>query len=124
MPNGSMGFRSPTRRGPWNLDLDGVDPALSLRRRSRGIGEVCCPSHRARRYRQCAARGVPVQPIGEPLVTTVFDLMLAQYGVGATGLPGEWPTGYGDGQPVHPGLAGGDHHGLAQVASGRARVRL
>jgi nitrate reductase alpha subunit len=26
----------------------------------------------------------------------VFDLMLAQYGVGRDGLPGEWPSGYAD----------------------------
>ena len=41
-------------------------------------------------------RGVPVVPVGtangERLVTTVFDLMLAQYGVGRDGLPGDWPT--------------------------------
>src|SRR5690606_38892694 len=29
-------------------------------------------------------------------VTTVLDLMLAQYGVGREGLPGDWPTGYDD----------------------------
>jgi nitrate reductase alpha subunit len=29
-------------------------------------------------------------------VTTVFDLMLAQYGVARPGLPGTWPTGYDD----------------------------
>jgi nitrate reductase alpha subunit len=41
-------------------------------------------------------RGVPVRRVGEHLVTTVFDLMLAQYGVGRDGLPGEWPSGYAD----------------------------
>src|SRR5690606_36631011 len=30
------------------------------------------------------------------LVTTVFDLLLAQYGVGRAGLPGNWPSGYDD----------------------------
>ena len=29
-------------------------------------------------------------------MTTVFDLMLAQYGVARDGLPGTWPTGYDD----------------------------
>jgi nitrate reductase alpha subunit len=37
---------------------------------------------------------------GGRLVTTVFDLMLAQYGVHRDGLPGRWPTGYGD--PAEP----------------------
>ena len=41
-------------------------------------------------------RGVPVTRVNGRLVTTVFDLMLAQYGVGRPDLPGEWPTGYDD----------------------------
>ncbi|MFI6601925.1 hypothetical protein ACIBHX_37240 [Nonomuraea sp. NPDC050536] len=41
-------------------------------------------------------RGVPVIRVdGEP-ATTVFDLMLAEYGVARDGLPGSWPGGYGD----------------------------
>ena len=36
-------------------------------------------------------------------VTTVFDLLLAQYGVRREGLPGDWPTGYDDAaQPYTP----------------------
>ena len=38
--------------------------------------------------------------VGDALVTTVFDLLLAQYGVGRDGLPGAWPTGYDE--PDHP----------------------
>lgn len=30
------------------------------------------------------------------LVTTVYDILLAQYGVEREGIPGEWPTGYDD----------------------------
>ena len=41
-------------------------------------------------------RGVPVRRVDGHLVTTVFDLLLAQYGVGRDGLPGEWATGYDD----------------------------
>jgi nitrate reductase alpha subunit len=49
------------------------------------------------------ARGVPVRRVGEHLVCTVFDLMLAQYGVARPGLPGDWPTGYDDAsQPYTP----------------------
>ena len=44
------------------------------------------------------------------LVTTVFDLLLAQYGVRRAGLPGTWPSGYDDAdEPYTPGLAGADH---------------
>ncbi len=77
------------------------------RRRSR----CCCRAStpRTARPRSCA-RGVPVRRVGGHLVTTVFDLMLAQYGVSRDGLPGEWPTGYDDAdEPYTPGLAG-DHH--------------
>jgi nitrate reductase alpha subunit len=41
-------------------------------------------------------RGVPVRRIDGHLVTTVFDLLMAQYGVARPGLPGTWPTGYDD----------------------------
>ena len=34
------------------------------------------------------------------MVTTVFDLLMAQYAVGRDGLPGDWPSGYDD--PVQP----------------------
>ena len=41
-------------------------------------------------------RGVPVHRVGNRLVTTVLDLLLAHYGVERAGLPGTWPTGYDD----------------------------
>jgi nitrate reductase alpha subunit len=47
-------------------------------------------------------RGVPAMRIGGQLVTTVFDLLLAQYGVARPGLPGEWPRGYEDPEPYTP----------------------
>ena len=55
-------------------------------------------------------RGVPTARVAGKLVTTVFDLMLAQYGVSRPGLPGDWPTGYDDAdRAVHAGVAGADH---------------
>src|SRR4029453_1263130 len=47
------------------------------------------------------ARGVPVRRVGDHLVCTVFDLMLAQYGVARPGLPGDWPTGYDDASQLY-----------------------
>jgi nitrate reductase alpha subunit len=41
-------------------------------------------------------RGVPVVREGDELATTVFDLLLAVYGVARDGLPGHWPAGYDD----------------------------
>ncbi|HJY24861.1 MAG TPA: molybdopterin-dependent oxidoreductase, partial [Actinomycetes bacterium] len=100
VPNGSLGFRyTDSGVGRWNLDLDGVIPALS-------IADVAGDSTSVEVLLPCFTapdgsgsvlrRGVPVQRIGEHLVTTVYDLMLAQYGVARPGLPGEWPSGYDD----------------------------
>ena len=81
------------------------------RRRARCRRGRAAPLRRARRARPSSLRrGVPVRRVGGHLVTTVFDLLLAQYGVAGHGLPGGWPSGYDDAEPaVHPGLAGGDH---------------
>ncbi len=110
VPNGSLGFRfNDSGLGRWNLDLAGVDPALSLfDAHGTTTAEVLLPRfdigegegggvHR---------RGVPAAEVatrkGARLVTTVFDLMLAQYGVARDGLPGEWPSGYADPAPYTP----------------------
>lgn len=41
-------------------------------------------------------RGVPAVRDGDGLATTVFDLLLAVYGLHRPGLPGAWPSGYED----------------------------
>src|SRR5206468_10456628 len=46
---------------------------------------------------------IPPGTVPGKLVTTVFDRLLAQYGVSRPGLPGSWPTGYDDAeQPYTP----------------------
>ncbi|KQR75211.1 nitrate reductase [Arthrobacter sp. Leaf337] len=98
VPNGSMGFRySGSGEGKWNLDLEGIDPALSLREVSGESAEILLPCFEdAGGEGSVLRRGVPVLEVEGQLVTTVFDLMLAQYGVGRDGLPGEWAAGYED----------------------------
>ncbi|GAA2841743.1 nitrate reductase subunit alpha [Nonomuraea rubra] len=107
VPNGSLGFRwGQEGEGRWNLDLDGARPALTLLG-GRAV-EVDLP-----RFDQgdteggsAMRRGVPVAEVGGKLVTTVFDLLMAQYGVPRDGLPGQWPAGYGDAaQPYTPAWA-------------------
>ncbi len=112
VPNGSLGFRyGESGEGRWNLDLEGIDPALSLHGATgTGTAEVLLPrfdvgqedSERGGTLR----RGVPAASVtttsGDRLVTTVFDLMLAQYGVAREGLPGTWPEGYDDPEPYTP----------------------
>ena len=100
VPNGSMGFRyADSGEGRWNLDLEGVTPALSISdvpAASAAI-EVLMPRFdSADGSGGVLRRGVPAMRVGGHLVTTVLDLMLAQYGVAREGLPGEWPSGYDD----------------------------
>ncbi|HEX5906593.1 MAG TPA: molybdopterin-dependent oxidoreductase, partial [Propionibacteriaceae bacterium] len=99
VPNGSMGFRyADSGVGRWNLDLEGITPALSIRDVDDDeVVEVLLPCFEAADGSgSVIRRGVPVIRIGDHVVTTVFDLMLAQYGVARPDLPGEWPSGYDD----------------------------
>ena len=101
VPNGSMGFRyNEQDEGKWNLDLQGVLPALSASDASSYGGAtstVDLPAFTdATGEGSVVRRGVPVTEIAGRQVTTVFDLMLAQYGVGRAGLPGQWARGYDD----------------------------
>jgi nitrate reductase alpha subunit len=98
VPHGSLGHRfGDSGVGKWNLDLQGVDPKLTLADTSGDAVPVELP-----RFDNpdgtpgTLTRGVPVRRVGDRLVTTVFDLLLAQYGVGRPGLPGEWAAGYDD----------------------------
>ena len=106
VPDGSLGFHyGQEGAGRWNLDLGEVDPELSLLAGATGTAvEVDLP--RFDSLDGSAAlirRGVPAREVAGHLVTTVFDLLLAQYGVGREGLPGTWPTGYDDAsQPGTP----------------------
>jgi nitrate reductase / nitrite oxidoreductase, alpha subunit len=132
VPNGSVGFRwdgSPQRR--WNLDLGDVRPALTAMGRHEQLADVLLARFDVAESAQGGAgahkhRGVPVRRVGDKLVTTVFDLVLAQYGVHRPGLPGEWPTGYDDPtQPSTPAwqeaLTGVDAGRCARVAREFAR---
>ncbi|MEV6306599.1 nitrate reductase subunit alpha [Actinoplanes sp. NPDC051861] len=102
VPNGSLGFRyGDDGEGKWNLDLNGVDPLLSASGGDEPPVEVRLPRFDTPTgAATMMRRGVPVRRINGHLVTTVFDLMLAQHGVHRDGLPGEWPTGYDD--PTQP----------------------
>ncbi|HLI14696.1 MAG TPA: nitrate reductase subunit alpha [Acidimicrobiales bacterium] len=107
VPNGSVGFRwSESGAGRWNLDLGEIRPALSLYGRP---GAEALPVDLPRfdvgegQGGSTVRRGVPAVRLGGRLVTTVFDLVMAHYGVARPGLPGEWPSSYDDaGAPYTP----------------------
>ncbi len=137
VPNGTLGHRwGDDGEGKWNLDLGDVVPQLSIADLADGGSEavpVSLPRFDVLPETDGVAgisddtahvggagvmvRGVPVRDVGGHLVTTVFDLLLAQYGVGRPGLPGEWPTGYDDAsQPGTPAW----QEELTGVAAGAA----
>ena len=97
IPHGSIGDRyGEEGAGRWNLELGDIDPALSMYRDHQGgtreSVEVELPRFDAADGKVVhERRGVPVARVGERLVTTVLDLLLAQYGVARPGLPGVWP---------------------------------
>ncbi len=102
VPGGSLGFRfGPGGEGRWNLDLGDIAPALTLQDpRAERVAVDLPRFDGAEGTAGMIRRGVPARRIAGRLVTTVFDLLLAQYGVGRDGLPGDWPSSYADAE--HP----------------------
>src|SRR6185437_8709525 len=107
MPKGSIGFRWQSREGQWNLELkDGVDdsklePQLSfLEGREAELSVIFEDFGNSKEFQ----RNVPVKYLetaqGRVAVTTVFDLLMAHFGV-ARGLKGEYPSGYDDAESPH-----------------------
>ncbi len=108
MPKGQVGFRWGEEKGKWNLSMeDGVDdspidPQLSFLEQSDSVVQVSFDDFAGQ---TTIHRGVPVRRVatldGEVLVTTGFDLLMAQFGIGR-GLEGAYPTSYDDDMPYTP----------------------
>ena len=102
MPQGTLGFRWQSKKGQWNLEMkdgqDGteIDPALSFLELDHEVVQVNFSDFSAG---ASVRRGVPSRLIetrqGKLRVATVYDLLLAQFGVGR-GLPGDYPKDYDD----------------------------
>ncbi|MEI6678885.1 MAG: nitrate reductase subunit alpha [Mariniphaga sp.] len=101
-PRGSVGHRWDSIDGNWStLPLDGEDnsaynPLLTLLGQQDDVLMVECVEYGLDKKRW---RGVPVKYIetidGNVPVTTAYDLIMAQYGVGR-GLAGDYPESYDD----------------------------
>ena len=90
VPNGSLGFRcGESGAGRWNLDLGDDRAGTGLLTTGDETVEVLLPRFDDRRHRACCGAGCRSGGSAGHLVTTVFDLLLAQYGVGRPGLPGQ-----------------------------------
>ena len=102
VPKGSSGSRWDAEQGNWNMKLENAadgepyDPVLTLLGRTDRVAQTAFTEFG---LDQTVLRGVPAMEIettgGPVLVTTVYDLVMAQYGV-SRGLPGAYPAGYDD----------------------------
>jgi nitrate reductase / nitrite oxidoreductase, alpha subunit len=102
VPKGSVGSRWDEKKGNWNMKPENVaddrpyDPVLTLLDRTDRVEQVSFTEFGLDRTTR---RGVPVMEVettdGPILVTTVYDLIMAQYGVDRR-LDGDYPTDYTD----------------------------
>jgi nitrate reductase / nitrite oxidoreductase, alpha subunit len=111
MPVGSVGHRWQKKKGQWNtkpidgLDGSKIDAALSLLDASDETPLVLFDDFA---HGGTSLRGVPAKRLktmdGDVLVATVYDLLMATYGV-ARGLPGDYPKDYDDPKLYTPAWA-------------------
>jgi nitrate reductase alpha subunit len=113
-PKGTVGHRWQKQRGQWNLETrdsatgEEFTPRLTLTGAADEIVTVAVDDFSESGPPRRLLRAVPARRIdtvdGVRLVTTAFDLLLAQYGVernlGARPAAGQWPKGYDD--ATHP----------------------
>ena len=102
MPQGTVGFRWQQKKGQWNLEMkdgkDGaeIDPVLTMIENCDEVLQIKVTEFAGGRIFK---RGVPVKyiKIGKAKipVATIFDLMMAQFGVNRN-LEGEYPKDYDD----------------------------
>jgi nitrate reductase alpha subunit len=114
MPKGQVGFRWGTEKGKWNLsqedglDDSPIDAVLSFIDRPDDVVQVAFDDFAngtPGAAPPTVARGVPVRRLatadGEVLVTTGFDLLMAQFGH-SRGLEGAYPSSYDEDAPYTP----------------------
>jgi nitrate reductase alpha subunit len=105
IPHGSIGSRWSKAEGKWNLDMKDMVDGSEIDCRLTFLGGET----RRVRFRfetdGDVVREVPVRRIatrnGEATVTTVFDLLMAQFGV-SRGLGGDYPQSYEQDKPFTP----------------------
>jgi len=103
VPQGSIGFRWQEKKGQWNLnlldaeDMAPLEPQLTFLDDREGVLLVGLQrtASSAGPVREVPVRYVATSEGGRVPVTTVLDLLFAQFGVGR-GLGGDYPDGYDD----------------------------
>lgn len=110
IPNGTMGDRWDNKK-KWNLKLENsetgatIDPVLSVQHDDCKLVEIELPYFGTEREQQYVTRVIPTREVmtaeGPRLVTTVYDLVLANYGIDR-GLGGEVSDSYDVDAPYTP----------------------
>ncbi|MEB2284694.1 MAG: nitrate reductase subunit alpha [Polyangiaceae bacterium UTPRO1] len=103
VPKGSVGSRWADKPGDWNMKLENLvddapyDPALSLLGSADEVVQAAFTEFGldATVTRGVPAKRVPLADGSTAVVATVYDLIMAQYGV-PRGLPGAYPKDYTD----------------------------
>ena len=131
MPKGQVGDRWGSTNGKWNLspedslDNSPIDPVLSFIDQSDAVraGGVRRFRRRQDALRAACRCGVSPPTDGEVVVTTGFDLLMAQFGH-SRGLDGAYPASYDDAErSLHAGVAGASYrHRPRDGDQVRARV--
>ena len=109
MPKGTIGYRwAQQDPGKWNLEMrdgqtgDDLDPQLTFTASYDKLCQVCLDDFATG---QVVKRGIPARYVqtdqGRVMVTTVFDLLMAQFGV-PRGLPGDYPQYDDEDAPYTP----------------------
>jgi nitrate reductase alpha subunit len=99
MPQGSLGFRWQQQKGQWNLEpKDGLDGSeIRAQLTFLGSADQLSVSFAEFGENKSFQRNIPVRYIetanGKTAVATIYDLLMAQYGVGR-GLEGDYPANY------------------------------
>ncbi|MBS1261157.1 MAG: Respiratory nitrate reductase 1 alpha chain [Calditrichaeota bacterium] len=111
MPMGSSGFRWGTEQGKWNLQLkdgrdgSGIDPALTFLDQGEAANVRFDDFGAGAQFtRDVPSRTVELADGSTVRVATVYDLLMAQYGVNR-GLGGDYPESYDDDRPYTPAWA-------------------
>jgi nitrate reductase alpha subunit len=90
VPLGSIGFRW-GEKGKWNLAQTAIKPKLSLAGEAKVkvafpyFGGIAHEHFKSNKQQDVILREVPARTVGGHLVASVYDLLLAQYGVHAAG---------------------------------------
>ncbi len=119
MPKGSVGHRWGTKQGEWNLLLqDGkddspIEPALTLLNEPTELVQFDDFADGKTLFRGVPTRRIQLADGSTALVTTVYDLLMAQFGVNR-GLPGAYPKDYDDEAAVYTPAWQEKHTGLSR----------